>query len=206
MAKEKTVKITAVFSSPRKESNSTVLAREIIRGAIEGGADVKTFDLKEMTINACRACYACKKDDKGCIIQDGMQAIYPELIASQVWIMATPIYWFTVSAQLKLFIDRLFALYNQDSKKSHFQNKRIVAAMAYGCEDPFESGCGNAIRSFQDMASYTGSELVGYVHGCGDMAKEGNPAEDGYLVPGSVVTDTALMEKAFRLGKKLLPC
>ncbi len=204
MTKENKVTITALFSSPRKASNSTALAKEMIRGAVDGGADVATFDLNRMEIRACRACYACKTGDHVCTIQDDMQEIYPALIAADAWIMATPIYWFTVSAQLKLLMDRMFALYNQDLLKSHFRNKKIAAAIAYGCEDPIESGCGNAIRTFQDMASYTGAELAGVVHGRGVTAEGRDPAVDGYLVPGSVAADAELMTKALQLGRHLL--
>ena len=56
----------------------------------------------------------------------------------------------------------------------------------------------------QDMAAYTECDFAGYVHGCGDLDASMDPLSDGYLLPGTVVTDTALMEKAFVLGQTLL--
>jgi multimeric flavodoxin WrbA len=118
-----------------------------------------------------------------------MQEIYPKLIESDAWVIASPVYWFTMSAQTKIFMDRCFALpaYNKDP----FRGKRVAIAMAYGDTDPFTSGCLNALRTFQDAFRYTGSLLVGMVYGSAMDA-------------GEIRSNEKLMEDAFELGKKLI--
>ena len=109
-AKNEPRKILVLFSSPRKNGNSATLANEIIKGAESNGANVETVRLHGMDISPCQACYACqKKDSKRCAIDDEMQTIYPKLRECDTWVIASPVYWFTMSAQAKLLMDRCFA-------------------------------------------------------------------------------------------------
>lgn len=184
--------VLVLLGSPRKKGNSTVLAKEIIRGAESTGAKVETVYLNGLTIRPCQGCYACKKKgSSGCAVDDDMQSIYPKLIASDAWVIASPVYWFSMSAQTKIFMDRCFALFNDFQEKSPFYKKRIAIAMSYGDSDPFTSGCVNALRSFQDAYTYVGAKIVGMVYGS---------AED----PGAIAADTELMKQAGELGKKLV--
>jgi multimeric flavodoxin WrbA len=93
-----------------------------------------------------------------------------------------------MSAQLKLWMDRCFALpaYGQDP----FAGKRIALALAYGGEDPFDSGCVNALRTFQDAYRYAGAEIVGMVYGSAMEA-------------GDIKANRALMKEARELGRTL---
>ena len=159
---ERQPKVLAALGSPRRKGNSAALASQIIQGAESAGAAVEIFHLHELDISPCQACYACqKKNSQGCAIDDDMQSIYPRLIECQYWVLACPIYWFSMSAQMKLFMDRLFALvaYGPDP----FRQKRIAIAVSYGDVDPFSSGCVNALRAFQDSFNYTRSRIVGMV-------------------------------------------
>lgn len=185
-----TKKVLVVLGSPRKKGNSAVLAEQIAKGAKSAKAKVETIFLQGKTIAPCKACYACqKKNSKGCSIQDDMQELYPKLIEADAWVIASPVYWFTLSAQTKLFMDRCFALpaYHPDP----FKGKRIAVAMAYGGEDPFDSGCINALRTFQDAYRYTESNLVGMVYGSAMEA-------------GEIASNGKVMEEAFDLGQKLV--
>lgn len=112
-----------------------------------------------------------------------------KLMESDAWVIASPVYWFTVSAQTKIFMDRCFALLasNQDP----FRGRRIAIAMTYGGEDPFASGCVNALRTFQDAFGYTGSRIVGMVYGSAMEA-------------GGIRSNEKVMQEAFDLGKKLV--
>ena len=114
-----------------------------------------------MDIAPCKSCYACKKPgSKGCSIQDDMQTLYGKMLEAEAWVIASPVYWFNMSAQIKIWMDRCFACsaYGMDS----FAGKRIAIAMAYGGDDPFDSGCVNALRTFQDAYAYTKAEIVGW--------------------------------------------
>ena len=182
-------KILVLFSSPRKKGNSNTLANQIIKGAESAGANVESVFLHGMDISPCQACYACqKKDSKGCAIDDEMQTIYPKLVACDTWVIASPVYWFTMSAQTKLFMDRCFALLAYANNP--FAGKRIAIAMSYGDTDPFNSGCVNALRTFQDAFNYAGAKIVGMVYGSAEA-------------PGEIKSNTELMQYAESLGKKL---
>ena len=182
-------KILVLLGSPRKKGNSTTLAQKIIEGAETAGATVETIYLHGQDIAACHACYGClKPDSTGCVIDDDMQPIYQKLIDTDAWVIASPVYWFTMSAQTKLFMDRCFALYN--NKKEAFAGKRIAIAMSYADPDPFASGCVNALRTFQDTFRYVGANIVGMVYGCAEK-------------PGEIKSNQTLMREAEALGRKL---
>ncbi|MCX7982280.1 MAG: flavodoxin family protein [Syntrophales bacterium] len=182
--------VLVVLGSPRKRGNSATLAERIARGAQTAGALVELVFLSDLSIAPCRSCYACqKKGAKGCAIQDDMQLLYPKLISAHAWVLASPVYWFNMSAQMKMFMDRLFAFPAYDKKA--FTGKRIAIAMTYGDVDPFASGCVNALRCFQDAFSYTGSEIVGMIYGSA-------------LKAGDIEKNQDLLKEAEKLGRKLI--
>ena len=188
--KPKQKKVLVLLGSPRKKGNSTALAEQIIKGAEAAGAIVERVYLHGQNIAPCNACYGCqKKNSKGCVIDDDMQPIYKKLIGSYAWAIASPVYWFTMSAQTKLFLDRCFGLFAY--KKNVLKGKRIAIAMSYGDADSFSSGCVNALRTFQDSFAYTGSKIVGMVYGSADK-------------PGEIKSNKRLMTQAEELGKKLV--
>ncbi len=188
--KAETENVLVVLGSPRRDGNSAALAALIARGAESAGADVETVFLQDLEISPCRGCDTCKEPgSKGCAINDDMQEIYPKLIGADAWVIASPVYWFTMSAQTKLFMDRCYALtaYGENS----FAGKRIAIAMSYGDADAVRSGCVNALRTFQDAFRYTGSKLVGMVYGTAMRA-------------GEIENNEALMREAEDLGRRLV--
>ena len=188
--KVKTKRVVVILGSPRKKGNSAILAEQITKGAKSAGAKVESIFLQGHKIAPCQSCYTCQKpNSKGCAINDDMQSVYPKLIEADAWVIASPIYWFTMSAQTKLFMDRCFALpaYGDDP----FAGKRIAIAMSYGDVDPFASGCVNALRTFQDSFNFTRSKIVGMVYGSAMNA-------------GDIAQNTALMQQAEELGKRLV--
>jgi multimeric flavodoxin WrbA len=188
--KAKTKQVLVILGSPRRKGNSSTLAAQISRGAKSAGAEVETVFLHALKISPCRGCNTCQKDDsQGCAIKDGMQEIYPKLIKADAWIIASPVYWFTMSAQTKIFMDRCYGLLAYG--ENPFAGKRIAIAMSYGGEDPVKSGCVNALRTFQDAYRYAGSKIVGMVYGSATDA-------------GEIANNTALMQEAEELGKRLV--
>lgn len=182
--------VLVILGSPRKRGNSAILAGQIAKGAISEGAKVETVYLHGSSISPCQACMGCqKRGSRGCSIQDDMQGIYPMLIKADAWVIASPVYWFTMTAQTKIFMDRCFALPAYQSEP--FRGKRIAVAMTYGDEDPFSSGCVNALRTFQDAFRYTESRIVGFVYGSAMGA-------------GEIKSNVKVMQDAFELGKRLL--
>ncbi|MBW1786075.1 MAG: flavodoxin family protein [Deltaproteobacteria bacterium] len=189
MEKKELRNILMLLSSPRKKSNSTSLAKKIAEGAASQGAAIESVYLHQMSIGPCQACYACQKpDSKGCAIDDDMQSLYPKLLKADSWVIATPVYWFNMSAQTKLFMDRCFAF--PAYGKNPFYRKRIAVAMSYGDADPFVSGCINALRCFQDSFRYVGAKIVGMVYGSANEA-------------GEIASNEEVMKAAEELGRKL---
>ncbi|MBW2091253.1 MAG: flavodoxin family protein [Deltaproteobacteria bacterium] len=188
--KLKAENVLILLGSPRKKGNSAVLAEHLAQGAESAGAKVETIYLNGMKISPCQSCYTCQKPDtKGCAINDDMQHIFPKLIQSEAWVIASPVYWFTMTAQTKLFMDRCFAL--PAYGKNPFAGKRIAIAMAYEGSDPFNSGAVNAFRTFQDIFNYVGAKIVGMVYGSAFKA-------------GEIKSNQALLEQAERLGHRLV--
>jgi len=189
-SKAKTKQVLVILGSPRRKGNSSTLAARISRGAESAGAEVETLFLHGLKISPCRGCDTCQKDgSKGCAIKDDMQEIYAKLMKSDAWVIASPVYWFTMSAQTKTFMDRCYAL--TAYAENPFAGKRIAIAMSYGDADPVKSGCVNALRTFQDAFRYTGSRIVGMVYGSAMEA-------------GEIAHNRALMREAEELGKRLV--
>jgi multimeric flavodoxin WrbA len=189
---KKETKILAVYGSPRKKGNSTVLANQIILGAESEGAKVETVYLNGLNIKPCQGCYACQAEDsKGCVVNDDMQDVYSKIADADALIIASPVYWFSMSAQTKIFMDRCIALYNEDNEQNRLYGKTIAIAMTYGDKDAFSSGCINALRTFQDAYRFVGADIAGMVYGS---------AEE----PGEIKDNTELMQEALELGKELV--
>jgi multimeric flavodoxin WrbA len=174
-------------SSPREKGNSSLLAEKAAEGAKTVNAQVETFSLHRMNIRPCDACDTCQETGV-CVLKDDMQMLYPKLREAEAIVIASPIYWFTMSAQTKLFIDRWYAL--ESSQGNALKGKQFGILLTYSDTDPYSSGAINAIRSFQDMFRYIGADITGMVYGT---------ASD----EGDVLKQPELLERAYKLGVKL---
>lgn len=185
-----TKKVVIVKGSPRKNGNSAILAARVAAGAKAAGAQVESFYLHGMDIAPCAACDACRGSrDDNCAIDDDMQTLYPKLRKAYAIVIAGPVYWFSVSAQTKLFLDRTHALGGPAG--SHWRGKRVGVVLTYAGHDPFDSGAVNALRMFQDGFSYLGARIVGMVCGSAGAA-------------GAIRSHADVMKKAYQLGKDLV--
>lgn len=104
--------ILAIYGSPRSRSNTHQLVESILRGiqSIEGDIEIQNIYLREKTIQHCIACDGCHRKP-GCTIQDDMQELYPAFDRADLVIVASPIYFNSVSALLKCMIDRCQAIW-----------------------------------------------------------------------------------------------
>ena len=173
--------------SPRENGNSSTLADRAAEGAVAAGAEVEVFSLHRMDIRPCDACDTCQETGV-CVLKDDMQSLYPKLTQAEAIVIATPIYWFTMSAQTKLFIDRWYGL--ESPQGNPLKGKQFGLLLTYGDTDPYSSGAINAIRTFQDMLRYLGANLRGMVYGSA-------------MDVGDVQKQPDLMERAYKLGEKL---
>jgi multimeric flavodoxin WrbA len=104
-------KISIILGSPRKKGNSATLAYRLSQGAVELGVDVESIYLNGLNIKPCQGCEKCQEETfSGCAIEDDMSQLYLKLQEAKSIVIASPIYWFNISAQTKTFIDRLYAV------------------------------------------------------------------------------------------------
>ena len=142
---------------PPKNGNIAILAQKLTEGVEANGGTVEQIILQNLKIAPCNACDACiGKKSKGCVINDDMQSLYPKLKETDSIVFATPTYWFNMSAQMKLFIDRIYAV--RDQGNYAFYQKKVGILMTYADVDENSSGAINAIRSFQDMCEFVEAE------------------------------------------------
>ena len=104
--------IIGIIASQRKEGNTSFIVNKILEGAKEQGAETSTFGFSDLDIKPCRGCWACHKGDQGCVIEDDMQKIYDALEHADAIVLGLPIYMGQMSAQGKIFTDRLFARFS----------------------------------------------------------------------------------------------
>lgn len=186
-------RVIIVKGSPRENGNSAVLADQVAAGAKAAGAQVESFYLHGMSIQPCDACDFCQgAAEIDCVIHDDMQILYPKVREADALVYASPIYWFTISAQMKLFMDRCYGFGGDtDEPEDHaLAGKRIGVVLTYGGDDPYDSGAINAIRTFQDTFNYIPAEIVGIVYGYA-------------LDAGEIKRNEEVMQKAYELGRKL---
>ncbi|WP_038325516.1 flavodoxin family protein [Caproiciproducens sp. R1] len=104
--------IIGIIASQRKEGNTAFIVNNILKGAKEQGAETAVFSFSNLDIKPCRGCWACHKSDQGCVINDDMQKIYDAIEHADAIVLGLPIYMGQMSAQGKIFTDRLFARFS----------------------------------------------------------------------------------------------
>src|SRR4030042_3661344 len=107
---EKMGNILAIYGSPRKKGNTNVLLDHAVQGAEEAGAQVEKIFLVDLNISPCLEIYGCKKTGR-CVIEDDFQKVHDQLLACHGLMLASPIFFYTVSAHTKILMDRCQALW-----------------------------------------------------------------------------------------------
>ncbi len=179
------MKVLSFLGSPRKHGNTAVLMEHCIKGLIAGHPDVEIeeFFLHEMNLAPCKGCNYCKEANRGCVIKDDMVPLYEKIKRADLYLIGTPVYWWSMSAQLKAFIDRLYAL---DFEKD-MRNKKMALLVTYGGELP-NSGPELVEKTFRDICHFTGIHFVGVCGAC----------TDDYL---PVSQNKMAQDEAFAMGK-----
>lgn len=103
------MKVLGIVCSPRKGGNTEILVKEALAGAKDSGADTELLTVAGRNIKPCDGCFACEKTG-ACHIKDDMQEIYEKMLTADGIILGTPVYYWTVSGQAKILIDRSIAL------------------------------------------------------------------------------------------------
>jgi len=184
------MKVLALLGSPRKYGNTSLLLEEYLRGikASNKDSDITKIFLHEKNIHNCTACDACRSIPIGqCVIKDDMQELYPLFLKADMVIYATPIYWWSVSAQLKTFIDRCYAL---GSLKDSYAGKKAALLMTYGGELP-NKGPELVKTTFEEICDYKEMDLI-HVYGV---------CTDDYM---PLAENTKALKDVYEMGMKIL--
>lgn len=131
-------KIIILNGSPRIKGNTSALIREFTRGAEDAGHKVVRFDLQKMNIHPCLGCCQGGKDpETPCVQKDDMLSIYPHYRQADLVVLASPLYYWTISGQLKCAFDRLFAVAECDPDYANPKKECVLlmAAEGYGFEE-----------------------------------------------------------------------
>jgi len=112
-------RVLILSSSPRKDGNSNALCDRFMQGAIEANHQVEKVVLAEKKINYCTGCYGCGGNGE-CVQKDDMSQILDSMAAADVIVLATPVYFYTMCAQMKTVIDRTFARYRKVTNKEFY--------------------------------------------------------------------------------------
>ena len=176
-------RVLIISSSPRKGGNSETLAAAFAKGAREAGNQVETVYLREKQVGFCKGCLACLKLGH-CVIQDDAVEIAAKMHDADVLVFATPVYYYSVSGQLKTMLDRANPLFDSDYA---FTKAYLLATAAEDGEETVE-GTVKAVQGWVDCferCKLAGTVFAGGVNDVGDIA--GHPA----------------LEKAYQMGMEV---
>lgn len=102
--------ILAIYASPRRKGNTARLLAQAVEGARQAGAQVEEVFLRDLKMSPCLEIYGCKQEGR-CVIQDDFQALYDKLISCEGLMLASPIFFYSVSAHAKIMMDRCQSLW-----------------------------------------------------------------------------------------------
>ena len=102
--------IVAIYGSPRRRGNTATLLKHAVQGAVDAGAQVDEIILRDLKISPCLEIYACKKEGR-CAIKDDFQQVVDQILSAKGLILASPIFFYTVSAHTKILMDRCQSLW-----------------------------------------------------------------------------------------------
>ena len=176
-------KVLILSGSPRKGGNSDTLCNELARGAREAGHDVEIIRVAEKKINYCTGCGLCSFHGKPCPQKDDAEAVQLKMLAADTIIMASPVYFYSICAQLKTLIDRSCPYYTK------MQGKSFGFIMTSADDNP-------------DCMERTLEDFRGYLD-CLDDATELFALRAPGLTHANEAKESPYMAKAYELGKSL---
>jgi len=186
-------KAVIIFASPRNKGNTYLLAEQAVQGLQDSGAEVEIFKLNDLNIRGCQACYYCKKNHPlECALKDDMGKILSALKEAQGMILASPVYWGGVTAQAKLWLDRMFPCIDMNLKSLLPPGKKAAYIFTQNQSDS-EMFAGS-LKGLEAMLQFVGFEPTGDLIAC-DLDSGRKPM---------VSEQPELLQQAYRLGKNLL--
>ena len=176
-------KVLILSGSPRKGGNSDILCQQFAKGAAEAGNEVEIVRVADKKIAPCKACYYCRTHEGECAIKDDMAEVLQKMIDADVIVLASPVYFYSVDAQLKAVIDRTVARWLEVKNKEFYY---IVT-----CADTEKSATLTTLNCFRGYADcVNGAKEMGVIYGTGVYEK------------GKIKNTPAYMQ-AYEMGKEV---
>jgi len=176
-------KVLILSGSPRKGGNSDLLCDEFLRGARESGNQVEKIFLGHKKVAPCNACYYCKSSGGKCAIRDDMAEILDKMQAADVIVMASPVYFYSIDAQMKAVIDRSVARWTD------IPNKELYYIMTAAEDSDTVMDC--TLACFRGFAAcLDGAQEKGVIYGKG-------------VYEAGAIKGLPAMEEAYEMGKQV---
>ena len=173
--------VLILSGSPRKGGNSDALCDQFMRGAVEAGNKVEKIRVAEKKIGFCSGCYYCQKSGGVCAKKDDMPELLQKMIDADVIVLASPVYFYSIDAQLKTVIDRTVARWEE------VKNKEFYYIMT--CADDAVASQQRTLECFRGYADCVeGAKEMGVISGVGVYA------------PGEIENTPAFSE-AYQMGR-----
>lgn len=176
-------KVLILSGSPRNQGNSDLLCDEFMRGAEESGNEVEKVRVASKKIAPCLGCYYCSNHNGACVHKDDMEKILQKMIDADVIVLSSPIYFYSIDAQLKAVIDRTVARWLEVKNKEFY----YIVTMA----DEDLSSADTTLACFR-----------GYADCVEDAVEKGVIIGNGVYDAGEI-KNTAAMEQAYIMGKNV---
>jgi multimeric flavodoxin WrbA len=144
--------VMGVVGSPRSKGNTAALVRKVLEGAESKGVETKLFCLGDYQIGGCRACMACKQTGE-CVQDDDMKLLHAAIREAKVLVLGTPIYLDHVSAQTKVFLDRLYSYLGPNLVHRFPKGVKGVLVFTWGASGP---------EAYDDVITWMRGGLSGY--------------------------------------------
>lgn len=173
--------VLILSGSPRKGGNSDLLCDEFLKGALAGGNEAEKVFIRDKKIGYCNACYYCRQSDGVCVIKDDMAEIIEKMHKADVIVMSSPVYFYSIDAQMKTVIDRTLAQWTK------IKNKEFYYIMTAAEDSTKAMKC--TLECFRGFAEcLEGSVEMGIIYGRG-------------LYNVGDVKGTRYMEEAYDMGR-----
>jgi multimeric flavodoxin WrbA len=189
------VKVLGLYGSPRRGGNTELLLEEALKGAEKEGAEVERIYLSNFTITPCKECHGC--DNTGnCVILDDMEKIYPKLLEADVLILASPIFFYGVTAWAKALIDRSQALWAR---------KYLIKDPTSGKEGKKRKGFFISVGATKGQKVFEGAILtVKYFFDVLNAEYVDELLYRGVEAKGDILKHPEALQQAFEAGRKLV--
>jgi multimeric flavodoxin WrbA len=189
------VSILAIYGSPRRKGNTSLLLQKAVEGARKAGAEVEEVFLRDLKMSPCLEIYGCKKTGR-CVIKDDFQKVYDQLLACRGLLLASPIFFYTVSAYTKTLMDRGQSLW----VKKYWLEKRPFGNRSFKRKGVFIS-----VGATKGKKLFDGTLLtVRYFFDPLDMELWRSLLYRGLDFEGDVLKHPEYLEQAYQAGKDLV--